>query len=33
MPAAPIHRSRLAAAYALKGETERAAANSPRPGG
>jgi hypothetical protein len=26
MPAAPIHRSRLAAAYALKGETERAAA-------
>ena len=26
MPAAPIHRSRLAAAYALRGETERAAA-------
>jgi len=26
MPASPIHRSRLAAAYALKGETERAAA-------
>jgi hypothetical protein len=26
MPTAPIHRSRLAAAYALRGETERAAA-------
>jgi hypothetical protein len=26
MPTSPIHRSRLAAAYALTGETERAAA-------
>ena len=26
MPTAPIHRSRLAAAYAFSGETERAAA-------
>jgi hypothetical protein len=26
MPAAPFHHSRLASAYALRGETERAAA-------
>src|SRR6516164_1818494 len=32
-PTVPLQRSRLAAAYALRSETERAAADSPKPGG